>query len=378
MIHKTRDFFNPDSTRQYIAQVTSIFNGITIERYSKQGGIKQELVPVQFYGTKMFEYRTMKQDSNVTGNTRAKTVPIIGITYNGMDANNELNRYRAGRTNHNLDFDVMGNRHITFEFTPRAYIFKFGITIKTKSLEDMSSIETQIASTFKPNYNLRIKDNIYTDRFTDVYLTKTDFQLSQPDELTDIEKIYTVDFDVYLYGWLYDTLSKSSIIEKIYLYFNDLDTEAIASIQRDVLVYLTDKASESEYEDFDLEPEKRNPKFIAIEGDKLIQEKTKHIYRANVKDLDGIDKLTYAWSVSGNTVLFTDKKDGTIEVTASEGNLVISCEATDERGAKTQATKSVLVKGENTPIKDPIYINTPIDTPTSPLPDSGGVKPPID
>ena len=215
-------FYNA-TTKKYVAIFGSIFNKISIVRYSQTGEeIQRMVVPISYGPYQKFLARVV-QDPNLDRKT-AITLPrmsfeITGMNYDGTRKVNSIKKLRAGTTENDPELS-------SFQYSPAPYNIDFTLSIMTKYAEDGTQILEQIIPFFKPEWTTTVKliDNIEP---LDIPLVLTGINLEdvyEGDFITRRSLLWTLNFTMK--AWYFGPTRDRKIIKFI-------DTRYFASTNAD-------------------------------------------------------------------------------------------------------------------------------------------------
>jgi hypothetical protein len=172
--------FYHGTTKKYVALFGSIFNKISIVRYTQDGTEEQRIIVPISYGPYQKFLSRLVQDPNLDRKV-AITLPrmsfeITGINYDGTRKLNSVKKMRSP--------DSVSKDDSNFLFVPAPYNIDFSLSIMTKYAEDGTQILEQIIPFFKPELTSSVKiiDNIDA---LDIPLVLTG---------TNLEDLYEGDF----------------------------------------------------------------------------------------------------------------------------------------------------------------------------------------
>lgn len=198
--------------KKYASLFGSLFSDLYIQRESSK---RNELVKVPIrYGPG--EIRNHVTDLN---SPRVKPVlPAMSFEFKGMSKDvdrmsNQYNRIRKGNSE-------IGNFNEKFAFTPVPYNFKYQLSIRSKTIEDMAMIIEQIIAAFSPQVTVNVIDNneLGYERDITIVLESENHDFDDNYEHSQ-EENRTIDvvLDFVVKGYIYKLIEDKPVVLEINL-----------------------------------------------------------------------------------------------------------------------------------------------------------------
>jgi hypothetical protein len=205
--------FYHKTTRKIVSAFGTIFNSITLVKYSGSGAEVERLKVPLSYAQKEKFITSLYQDSTHEKPMQV-TLPRMSFEMTGMayDANRKLPSINRRYSIHPTD-----KTKVYQNFVPVPYDFYFSLNIYTRNIEDMSQIIEQIIPYFTPDYTVTVSlvdANGQTIKH-DIPITMgviTPQIEYEGDGLTPRYVIYSIPFSVKAY--IYGPTTNSAIIRK--------------------------------------------------------------------------------------------------------------------------------------------------------------------
>ena len=143
-------FYNR-TIRKVVVAFGTLFNDITLQRYTLDGATKKEVFKVPLsYGSKEKYLTRITSDPNLTKSV-ATVVPRISFELTGMSY--DTSRKQASTLQ---NFSANTSTGIKTQFAPIPYNFDFSMSIYVRNTEDGTQILEQILPFFTPDFNVTV------------------------------------------------------------------------------------------------------------------------------------------------------------------------------------------------------------------------------
>jgi len=143
-------FYNR-TIRKVVVAFGTLFNDITLQRYTLDGATKKEVFRVPLsYGSKEKYLTRITSDPNLTKSV-ATVVPRISFELTGMSY--DTSRKQASTLQ---NFSANTSTGIKTQFAPIPYNFDFSMSIYVRNTEDGTQILEQILPFFTPDFNVTV------------------------------------------------------------------------------------------------------------------------------------------------------------------------------------------------------------------------------
>lgn len=217
----TGDPFYHESIRKIVVAFTTLFNDISIERYTSSGAVDSTIkVPITF-SDKAKWYRKLREELSATPPKISRLLPRLGADLIGLRY--DSSRSGVATTKHIYDVPVLDSSSSSADnrYTQRkrsyrrvAYVYDFDLSIAAKTMTDSLQILEQILPFFKPDVSVTINDIDSLNIDTDISVTlkgvakETNRFLQGFDDLDLIT--WTLSFEVR--GYIYSPVDNANII----------------------------------------------------------------------------------------------------------------------------------------------------------------------
>jgi hypothetical protein len=217
----SKNHFYWEMFRKYIVAFSHIIKDIHVVRTDANNvPVKDIIVPITYASkTKLFYYL---QRNSEAGIKIKATVPRISFVIDEMvpDISRKVN---------NLNEHMISTKSgiESFQYTGQPYNFNISMGIWTVYMSDLLQIIEQLATFFKPDYSLDVKEieELGITKSIPVILQGITFDIEN--EFEEDDRLIRADATFILKGWLYPAISNSKIIEHITLQMGDLDSREI-------------------------------------------------------------------------------------------------------------------------------------------------------
>ena len=143
-------FYNR-TIRKVVVAFGTLFNDITLQRYTLDGATKKEVFKVPLsYGSKEKYLTRITSDPNLNKSV-ATVVPRISFELTGMSY--DTSRKQASTLQ---NFSANTSTGIKTQFAPIPYNFDFSMSIYVRNTEDGTQILEQILPFFTPDFNVTV------------------------------------------------------------------------------------------------------------------------------------------------------------------------------------------------------------------------------
>lgn len=206
-------FYYHSQIRRYTVLFASLFDDLVVS-YQKDGKTLYKAVSVKQSVGNLYE--NTKQNFNDRDNHNvAMVLPAMAVELVSFARADER------KLNRNLD---ISSKYINADTNPNTvvqmnrmpYDFTFGVTIRTKTEDEMNQIVEQIAGAFNPDITFSVVDNVDLGWTQDVVVVcSADFQ--KTNNYTDIDELQYIEVDCsfVIKGYLYRRPTKNSIITSV-------------------------------------------------------------------------------------------------------------------------------------------------------------------
>jgi len=181
-------FYHFKTLRKYTAALLDLFSNIPIVRYNEAGEVIDSfIVPLEF-GQKSKAYIFSNTDIEKIKSGNVNILPRMSLTIDGLDRDSARNTSKFQQINQKAKTTL----EYEYQYNAQAYLFKYSLSIATKTLDDMSIILEQILPQFSPTISLKIREFDAVDTFTTINVLHTGTQLdipSTPEEDVDIRMV---------------------------------------------------------------------------------------------------------------------------------------------------------------------------------------------
>lgn len=206
-------FYYHSQIRRYTVLFASLFDDLVVS-YQKDGKTLYKAVSVKQSVGNLYE--NTKQNFNDRDNRNvAMVLPAMAVELVSFARADER------KLNRNLDIsskyiNTGTNPNTVVQMNRMPYDFTFGVTIRTKTEDEMNQIVEQIAGAFNPDITFSVVDNVDLGWTQDVVVAcSADFQ--KTNNYTDIDELQYIEVDCsfVIKGYLYRRPIKNSIITSV-------------------------------------------------------------------------------------------------------------------------------------------------------------------
>jgi len=206
--------------RKYIVALHHVVSDIHVLRTENNIVRKDIVVPVT-YGTKSKLYNKLTRSISV-GDRINTILPRISFIINGMEF--EPSRKKNNLNEHRYDNDGETERFI---YSGIPYNFNVDMSVWTIYVDDMLQIIEQIATFFKPDYIVTVKEIPELELEKNLPIELRSIMFNIENEYEDTDRMITADLNFVVKGYVYPPISNSTVIKHIMTKMGNLPNEYI-------------------------------------------------------------------------------------------------------------------------------------------------------
>lgn len=219
----SRDHFYWGMFRKYCIAFAHVIGDIHVLRIDAAGAtVKDITVPITYAQKSKLFYYLQRRD---TLKKRVRTMlPRISFVINGM----EFDPARKMNALNECTISTDSGWNETFQYAGTPWNFRVEMGIWAAYMDDLLQIIEQLATFFKPDYSLDVKEipELGVTRSVPITLDGIDFDVAN--EFEEEDRVVRADASFTLKGWLYPPTSDSTLINHMYLNMRDMDSGTTA------------------------------------------------------------------------------------------------------------------------------------------------------
>lgn len=214
----SQDHFYWGMFRKYIIAFSHIINDIHVLRTNGSGvTVKDITVPITYAQKSKLFYHLQRKS---TSGRRIRTMlPRVSFVINGM----EFDPSRKLSALNECELSTEGFNG-TFQYSGSPWNFNIELSVWTVYMDDLLQIIEQIATFFKPDYSMTVKEIPELGVENDVPVELNGINLDIVNEFEEEDRMVRADATFTLKGWLYPPTSDSKLIKNMYIAMINRDT----------------------------------------------------------------------------------------------------------------------------------------------------------